>query len=143
MKTLQKNNRRAQAGFSLAEMMVVIVIIGLLASVVVPNVMQKLFTAKDTIAKSEITMIGGAVNEYVMANGDYPDSLDQLLDDGRGESYFSKKSIPKDPWDMEYMYDPPSAPGETDFRIYTYANDKMPGGEGKNADIDNYYQDEE
>jgi general secretion pathway protein G len=142
MKTFHKNGRRAQAGFSLAEMMVVIVIIGLLAGVVVPNVIQKLFTAKDTIAKSEISTIVNSITEYMMANGSYPDSLDQLLDDGRGESYFNPPVIPKDPWGIEYMYDPPSNPGEADFRVYTYSNDKMPGGEGKNADIDNHYLEE-
>jgi general secretion pathway protein G len=144
MKILKQTSRRSAAGFSLAEMMVVIVIIGLLVGVVAPNVMQKLFQANETVAKADINTIEQAITQFAMNNGgSFPDSLEQLLDDGNGESYFKTKSIPKDPWSMEYMYDPPSSPGEDDYRIYTYGADKVAGGEGKNKDIDQNFGEEE
>ena len=144
MKTFQRNRRKATAGFSLAEMMVVIVIIGLLAGLVVPNVMQKLNTTTVTKAKADIHAIDQAVREYAINNGGrLPESLEMLLDNGMGDSYFTKKGIPKDPWDLEYQYDPPSTPGEEDYRIYTLGFDGVPGGDGKNKDLDQHGDDEE
>ena len=144
MKTFQRTRTKATAGFSLAEMMVVIVIIGLLAGLVVPNVMQKLAGASLATAKSDIHMINQAVREYAINNGGrFPESLEMLLDDGMGNSYFEKKGIPKDPWNMEYQYDPPSTPGEEDYRVYTLGFDGVPGGEGKNKDLDQNGDDEE
>lgn len=144
MKTLKNTRRHTSAGFSLAEMMVVIVIIGLLAGLVVPNVMQRLGKATMTKAKADIRQIDNGIREYAISNGGrFPDSLELLLDDGTGEGYFRGNSLPKDPWKMEYMYDPPSSPGESDYRIYTYGFDGMPGGEGKNADIDQDFGEED
>jgi general secretion pathway protein G len=144
MKTFKKTHAKKTAGFSLAEMMVVIVIIGLLAGLVVPNVMAKLAGASVATAKSDINAINNAVREYAINNGGrFPDSLEELLDDGMGNSYFTKKGIPKDPWDMEYQYDAPSSPGEEDYRIYTLGFDGIPGGDGKNKDLDQNGEEEE
>jgi general secretion pathway protein G len=121
-------------GFSLAEMMVVIVIIGLLVTMVVPNVMAKLGKAYLTKAKGDINQISQALDEFATDNGlNYPDSLDQLTEPNEsGDAYI--KVIPQDPWKRDYMYDPPS--NGDDYRIYSYGKDGQPGGEGDDADID-------
>lgn len=133
---IQRNNRRA--AFTLAELMVVIVIIGLLATLVVPNVMKKLFVANKTKAKADITAIVNAVDSYGIENaGRYPDSLEVLVTpDENGFTFLKGEAIPKDPWGYEYGYEPPSA-GNQKYRVYSNGKDGVPGGEGDNADIDN------
>lgn len=135
-RTLSRRARRA--GFTLAEMMVVIVIIGLLATLVVPNVIQKFFQAAGTKAKVDITSIESALKEYAINNGGkWPDSLEVLVTpDQNGHTYLDQKSMPKDPWGHEYMYEAPGS-GQPQPRIFSYGADGQPGGEGKDADIDN------
>jgi general secretion pathway protein G len=130
-RTALKHNQ----GFSLAEMMVVIVIIGLLVTMVVPNVLSKFGKAQLTKAKGDINQINQAIQEYAMDNGRrYPDSLDQLIEENEnGDAYL--KAIPQDPWKNDYQYDPPSGGGD-DYRIYSLGKDGDQGGEGDNADID-------
>ena len=127
---------RKGAGFSLAEMMVVIVIIGLLVTMVVPNVMKNLTKSNVVIAKTDIVQINQALQGYARDHGmRYPDSLDQLLEpDADGYKYLDYDEVPVDPWDMPYMYDPPTS--GNDYRIYTYGKDGVPGGEGENGDMD-------
>ena len=130
---------KRRAGFTLAEMMVVIVIIGILATIVVPNVMQKFFQSQRAKATADIVSIVGALKEYAMNNaGKYPDSLEVLVTpDVNGHTYLEGKKIPRDPWKNEYMYEPPSS-GQPQPRIYTYGKDSQPGGEGDDRDIDNF-----
>lgn len=140
MKQLSKlgQRRRRKQGFSLAEMMVVIVIIGLLATLVVPNVLQRLQSAFKGKVKADITAIESSLKEYAINNGGkYPDSLEALVTpDENGYTYLDRKSVPLDPWKNEYMYEPPSS-GNPDPRVFTYGKDGAPGGEGDDADIDN------
>jgi general secretion pathway protein G len=138
MKRNIRSRRAAHSGFTLAEMMVVIVIIGLLATLVVPNVIQKIAVAFGGKAKSDIIAIESALKEYAIQNGGkYPDSLEVLVTpDANGHTYLEGKKLPKDPWHNEYMYDPPS-PGHPEPRIYSYGKDGQPGGEGDDADISN------
>jgi general secretion pathway protein G len=135
---LLRRSRRASRGFSLAELMVVVVILGLLATLVVPNVMKQLFKANRTVAMSDITAIHNALTNYAVENaGKYPDSLEMLVTpDENGNSYLQgRTSVPKDPWKNEYGYEPPS--GGRPLRIFSYGKDGQPGGEGDDADIDN------
>lgn len=138
MKIQHRTDRPRRRGFTLAEMMVVIVIIGLLATLVVPNVMQRLGFANRGKAKGDITAIVQALDEYAIANGmKYPDSLEALVTpDVNGETFLKQTKIPKDPWKNEYLYDPP-VPGQPRPRVYTYGKDGQAGGEGNDADIDN------
>jgi general secretion pathway protein G len=128
-----------RAGFTLAEMMVVIVIIGLLATLVVPNVMQKFGQGQKAKATVDITNVVNALNEYAMNNsGRYPDSLEALVTpDQKGYTYLNQKSVPKDPWGVEYGYEAPQ-PGQPEPRVYTLGRDQSPGGEGDDGDIDNF-----
>jgi general secretion pathway protein G len=134
-KNQSKKSRRG--GFTLAEMMVVIVIIGLLATLVVPNVLQKFAKASREKAKVDLASIESALTEYAISNGGkYPDTLQPLVTpDVNGYTYLKNTSIPKDPWGREYMYDPPG-PGQPQPRVYSYGRDGQQGGEGDDADID-------
>ena len=135
MKTQRQDPR---AGFTLAELMVVIVIIGLLATLVVPNVVSKLGKANKTKAKADIVQIAKAVEDYVIENnGRYPDSIEVLVqEDEHGEAYLKQTTVPKDPWGNPYIYEPPTS-GSRKYRVLSYGKDGVPGGDGDDADIDN------
>ena len=136
---LHRTPAPGRGGFSLAELMVVIVILGLLATLVVPNVMSRLSSAFKGKAKSDIMAIHSALNEYAIQNGQrYPDSLDELVTpDENGNTYLERRTVPLDPWKNEYQYEPPG-PSEPRPRVYTLGKDGSPGGEGENADLDNW-----
>lgn len=135
--TFQRTSSKARAGFSLAELMVVIVIIGLLATLVVPKVVSRLFVAQTGKAKADIVTIAGALEQYAIDNGGvYPDSLESLVTaDENGISYLNMERIPVDPWNNEYRYEPPS--GGQPAIVGTYGKDGVPGGEGDDRDFDN------
>jgi general secretion pathway protein G len=134
MKTLRSTSNR-RSGFSLAELMVVIVILGLLATIVVPNVLGYLAKGNATVVKSDIAQICQAIDSYTINNGGKaPDTLETLEQpDENGHSYLKK--IPNDPWKNPYVYEPPL--GSQEYRVLSYGKDGAPGGEGDDADIDN------
>jgi len=135
MRTRSNGNRR---GFTLAEVMVVIVIIGLLATLVVPNVLQKLAKANVVKAKADIHTIALAVTGYAVENGGRePESIDALITpDANGHTYLDRETLPTDPWGHPYVYEPPPA-GSDRFRVISFGKDGQPGGDGDDADIDN------
>ena len=139
MKLKNSIRRRPNAGFSLAEMMVVIVIIGILATMVVPNVVGQLGRSQVGKAKSDIAQLVSLVDQYSIANsGVPPETLEQLLEPvGGGQAILTRKSLPKDPWKMPYIYEPPSVTGTGTYLIKSFGSDKAPGGEGDAADISN------
>lgn len=134
----RRNARASQGGFSLAELMVVIVIIGLLATVVVPNVLGRLFQGQIGKAKADIVAIEHALSQYAVENsGRFPDSLEALITpDANGNTYLDRETVPKDPWGNEYVYEPPG-PGQNKAIVKTYGADGVPGGEEKDRDFDN------
>ena len=97
-----------RSGFTLIEIILVVVIIGILAGIAIPRMGGKTEKAKISQAKSNIVGLGMAIQEFEMMNGDYPSSLDQLLDESKGGPYMEKKAIPTDPWDKPFIY---AAPG--------------------------------
>ena len=128
-----------KGGFSLAELMVVIVILGLLATLVVPRVVDSLKRAFGGKVKADITVIEQALSEYAVVNGTrYPESLEELImPDENGYKFLNANRVPQDPWGNEYQYDPPM-PGQPEPRIYTLGADGQVGGEGENADVSNF-----
>ncbi len=138
MKTHNRKHER-RAGFSLAELMVVIVIIGLLATLVMKDVVKNLFTASETTAKANITTISQALEQYAIENqGRYPETLQLLIEkDENGFSFLQGDKVPTDPWGNEFGYEPPGS-GQTKPRVICYGADGVPGGEGQDKDFDNF-----
>lgn len=137
---------RTTRGFTLIEVMVVVVILGILASVVIPKIMDRPDTARITKVHHDIRSIESALNLYKLDNFHYP-STDQGLEAlvsrpaGQPEAKNWKSSgyldrLSKDPWGNPYQYLNPGQHGTID--IYSLGADNQPGGEGANADIGNW-----
>lgn len=108
---MNKDNRRKhlkKSGFTLIEIILVVVIIGILASIAVPRMGGRTEQAKISKAKQTINTLSMAVQEYEMMNGNYPSSLDGLLDESKGGPFLERKVVPQDPWEKPFVY---SAPG--------------------------------
>ncbi|MFT7669649.1 MAG: general secretion pathway protein G [Planctomycetota bacterium] len=139
LRQAKKRHTAKKGGFSLAELMVVIVILGLLATLVVPKVFDALKRAFVGKVKSDIMAIDSALSDYAINNGGrFPDSLEDLVvPDENGYTYLKQKSVPQDSWGMEYQYEPPMGGSQPDPRVYTLGADGAVGGENDDADISN------
>ncbi len=131
---------RGQEGFSLIELIVVLVILGLLATIVGPKVMERLSQGKKEIAKIQIKDLENALGLYRFDVGRYPTTAEglQALIDSPGTQnwagpYVNKKTLPKDPWGREYQYRSPGQHG--DYDLWSLGADGAEGGESDNADI--------
>lgn len=130
------NNQR---GFSLIELLIVMVILGLLASLVGPKMFGKLGMAKQKTAKTQIEMLMTAMDSYRLDVGKYPSSqegLDALVENSGSDKWagpYLQKGVPNDPWDNPYNYQNPGEHGEID--IFSYGADGQSGGDGENADV--------
>ncbi|HEY0916244.1 MAG TPA: type II secretion system major pseudopilin GspG [Solimonas sp.] len=138
---------RRQGGFTLIEIMVVVVILGILAAFVVPNIMGKPDEARKVKAQQDIRALESSLSMYKLDNFYYPSSqqgLDALVAKPSGEpeprNYPSGgyiKSLPKDPWGNPYQYVSPGT-RNADFDIFSLGADNRPGGEGAAADVGNW-----
>jgi general secretion pathway protein G len=124
----------AESGFTLVELMVVIVIIGLLATVVIINVLPATDKAAMTKAKADVATLEQGVEMYRLNKLRYP-SVAEGLQAVSHEGYV--KRLPKDPWGNPYRYAAPARNG-AEFEIYSYGADGREGGTGKDADIGNW-----
>ena len=143
----QPSNRRRPvrpAGFTLIEILVVIVVIAILATLVAPNVFQHVGTAKATTAKSQIEMLSSALDAYRLDTGAYPttqqglQALNELptMDpptNWRGP--YLRKAVPLDPWGHPYVFVSPGEVNPKGFDLISYGADGTLGGEGENADV--------
>ncbi|PKO45467.1 MAG: type II secretion system protein GspG [Betaproteobacteria bacterium HGW-Betaproteobacteria-3] len=133
--------RRIQAGFTLIELMVVLVIIGVLAALIVPNVLDRADDARVTAARTDVGNLMQALKLYRLDNQRYPTSeqgLQALITKPatgpaptNWKPYLEK--LPNDPWSRPYQYLNPGIKGEID--VMSFGADGQPGGEGKDADI--------
>jgi general secretion pathway protein G len=132
---MKTHNRRSksQAGVTLIEMMVVVIIIALFAVLVGPNLFKQADKAKVTAARVQIEGFEAALVQYHADNGIFP-TQEQGLEALRP---YLKKDIPLDPWKRPYVYRYPGEHGE-EPDIMSYGADGQPGGEGTNADIANW-----
>lgn len=139
---------RSQHGFTLIEVLVVLIIIGILAGYVGPKIMGRPEEAKRTKAAMQISGLEAALKLYKLDNGSYPTTeqgLDALIhapETGtlapkwREGGYLEKSRVPKDPWGNDFVYICPGVNG--DFDLSSYGPDGESGGEDKNADINNW-----
>ncbi len=135
----------AQKGFTLIEIMVVVVILGILAALVAPNVISRIDDAQINRARQDIRAVESALKLYRLDNFKYPTTeqglealvtqpSDPSIRNWRQGGYLDK--LPMDPWNNPYQYMYPGQQGE--FDIFTFGADNQPGGEGINADIGNW-----
>lgn len=134
-----------RVGFTLIEVLVVIAVIAMLAALVAPNVFQHLGTAKDATARSQIELLGAALDAYRLDNGRYP-TTEQGLDalqvqpaiqplPGNWRGPYLRRDVPLDPWGMPFVY---LSPGEVNLRgydLFSLGADGEVGGEGEDADV--------
>ncbi len=135
-----------RGGFTLIELMVVIVILGVLAGLIIPRIMGRPEEARRMKARIQIESIETALKLFQLDTGDYPTteqglqalveapSVGALAKRWRKGGYLEKGKVPKDPWDNEFVYLSPGA-NNVDFDLMSYAKDGQPGGEDENADI--------
>jgi general secretion pathway protein G len=140
--------KRNDKGFTLIELMVVIVILGILAAIIAPRIVGRTDEAKVTEAKVQIRNFETALKLYKLDNGFYPGTeqgLEALVSkpeagripaNWREGGYLEKKKVPADPWGSPYVYASPGASGEYD--ILSYGADAARGGEGFDADIESW-----
>ena len=141
-------HKHDNGGFTLIELMVVIVILGILAGLIIPRIMGRPEEARQMKAQIQIESIETALRLYKLDNGSYPSTeqglqalveaptVGELPKAWREGGYLEKGNVPKDPWDNEYIYLSPGVHGEYD--LVSYGADGQPGGEDKNKDINSW-----
>jgi general secretion pathway protein G len=140
--------RFGNQGFTLIELMVVMVILGVLAGLIVPRIMGRPEEARRMKAKIQIHSLETALQLYKLDNGNYPNTeqgMQSLVEaPGAGDlakswregGYLEKGKVPKDPWGNDYIYLSPGT--RSDFDLISYGPDGVAGGDGKNEDINNW-----
>ncbi|RHW74867.1 type II secretion system major pseudopilin GspG [Colwellia sp. RSH04] len=124
-------------GFTLIELLITIVILGLLASIVAPEMFSKVGSTKRKTAAAQMKMFETAINTYRLDVGDVPESLEALRVKGDKKGWdgpYLPKNIPLDPWGNPYDYKVPGENGEP-FYLASFGKDGQSGGEEDNADI--------
>lgn len=143
MKLTLLPKRLRQLGFTLLELLVVMVILGLLAGYVAPKYFAQVGKSETKAARVQIESLEKSFDMYRLDTGHYPTSeqgLEALVTRPQNEPKWSgpylKKAVPQDPWGRPYAYKFPGEHG--DYDIYSFGKDGQPGGQGDNADITNW-----
>ncbi len=129
-------------GFTLVELIVVMVILGMLAALVAPKFFGKIGKGKQSAVKTQIELLGQALDTFRLDTGRYPttgEGLGALLTDpgvNNWDGPYLKKAVPNDPWSRPYHYESPGNHG--DYDLYSFGADGSPGGEGESKDINSW-----
>ena len=136
----RKMHNNGQRGFTLVELLLVLVILALIAGLVLPGIIGKAESAKAKAASSQISRISMSVESFYLDTGNTPSSLDQLVNEPSGvrgwNGPYIKNSLLNDPWGRAYKYRVPVEHG--DFYITSFGADGQQGGEKNNADINSW-----
>ncbi|MEA2725173.1 MAG: ral secretion pathway protein [Gemmatimonadales bacterium] len=142
---MSSHSVRHRTGFTLIEILVVIIVIGLLAGLVGPRILGRVSEAKTATARTQVELIGVALDNYRLDNGAYPTTEQGLaaLQEKPGQEPASpnwrgpylKKATPLDPWGRPYSYTSPGEHSPTGYDLWTMGRDGQPGGEEDNADV--------
>jgi len=143
---------RRRTGFTLLEVLLVVVILGMLAALVVPNFIGTEVRAKRDTARAQVSgggPLANAINLYRMSMGEFPQSLEDLTkvpeDAEKKAKYGSTPLIEanslRDPWNNEYQYKYPGDVNKDSYDLFSYGPDGKEGGEGDNEDIGNWAKD--
>jgi len=132
-----------QAGFTLLELLAVLVILGLIGAVAAPQVFKWLDKANVDAARIQLSALSSGIDLYRLELGSYPPTLQALVvrpgNANRWSGpYLKKTTVPKDPWGNNYQYRQPGEYGPYD--LYSYGSDGVEGGEGTDADVNNWEQ---
>ncbi len=140
--------RQRLRGFTLIEILVVIIVLGLLAALVGPRILGRVSEAKSATARTQIELLGMALDNYRLDNGSYPTTeqgLDALQTKPTREPIplnwrgpYLKKAVPLDPWGRPYSYMSPGEHSPSGYDLYTLGRDGQPGGEDEAADISSW-----
>ena len=130
----EENRRHESAGFTLVEILLVVTIIGMLATLAAVNIPKYLNTGKEGKAKADVSTISTAIEMYNMTESKYPSSLSALSE---GVNPYMKR-LPKDPWRREYQYSASSSHQGLDFEVYSFGKD----GQQSADDIGNWEKQE-
>ncbi len=132
-------------GFTLIELVVVIIVLGLLAGLVGPRILGRVSEAKTTTARTQIDLLGVALDSYRLDNGSYPTSeqgLAALRDrplrepaPANWKGPYLRKAVPLDPWGQPYIYTAEPTQAAAGYELRTLGKDGKPGGEGEDADL--------
>lgn len=142
---LNRKNKwlRIQRGFTLLELLVVMVIIGLLASYVGPKYFAQIGKSEVKTAKAQIDSLGKALDQYRLDTGHYPSTENGLAalnappaNEPKWQGPYLQKKVPDDPWEHPYLYKMPGEHG--DYDLISLGNDGATGGTGEAADITNW-----
>jgi general secretion pathway protein G len=138
----RREHLRNRKGFTLIELLVVMVILGMLAALVGPQIFGKVGKGKQSAARTQIEMLGQALDSYRLDIGKYPstsEGLNALVTNPGVEGWdgpYLKKGVPNDPWQKPYQYQSPGSHG--DYDLFSYGLDGAAGGEGENKDINSW-----
>jgi len=140
VKNYRRKHKTGQRGFTLVELLLVLVILALIAGLVLPGIIGKAESAKAKAASSQISRITMSVETFYLDTGNAPSSLVELVNEPSGVTGWNgpyiKNSLLKDPWGQDYNFKVPGEHG--DFDIWSFGADRQQGGEGNNADINSW-----